>query len=340
MMRRAGARRFPGIGSNPGSDRTPEAPEGWQNVIEVRTLTKRFGANTAVDDVSFTVQPGHVTGFLGPNGAGKTTTMRMIAGLDRPTAGTALVDGLPLARHRDPLRRLGVLLDARYLHPGRTARAHLTALAATHGIGDARVREVIELTGLADVADRRAGTFSLGMGQRLGIAGALLGDPSTLVLDEPINGLDPDGVIWVRRLLRALAAEGRTVFLSSHLMSEMAQTADRLIVIGRGRLLADAPVADLLAAGGDRVLVGAAEATRLLPLLAAPGVTVTAVAADRLEVTGMDAATVARIASAAGVLLHELTTRTESLEDAYLSLTHSSLEFSSAPVSPAPLAAR
>jgi ABC-2 type transport system ATP-binding protein len=178
------------------------------------------------------------------------------------------------------------------------------------------------------------------MGQRLGIAGALLGDPSTLVLDEPINGLDPDGVIWVRRLLRALAAEGRTVFLSSHLMSEMAQTADRLIVIGRGRLLADAPVTDLLAAGGDRVLVGAAEATRLLPLLAAPGVTVTAVAADRLEVVGMDAASVARIASAAGVLVHELTTRTESLEDAYLSLTHSSLEFTSAPVSSAALSAR
>jgi ABC-2 type transport system ATP-binding protein len=219
-------------------------------MIEVQGLTKKFGEVTAVDDLSFTVKPGVVTGFLGPNGAGKSTTLRAIAGLDRPDGGEIRISGRPLSEHLSAMRELGVLLDARRVHPGRTALAHLRALAATNGIGDRRVHEVIELTGIGSAAKRRAGTFSLGMSQRLGIAGALLGDPHTLILDEPINGLDPDGVIWVRQLLRQLAAEGRTVFLSSHLMSELAVTADHLIVIGRGRLLADGALDEIVAQTG------------------------------------------------------------------------------------------
>jgi ABC-2 type transport system ATP-binding protein len=219
-------------------------------MIEVQGLTKRFGEVTAVDDLSFTVKPGVVTGFLGPNGAGKSTTLRAIAGLDRPTEGTTLVNGKPIGDHASAMRELGVLLDARRVHPGRSALDHLRALAATNGIPQRRVHEVIELTGIGSAAKRRAGTFSLGMSQRLGIAGALLGDPQTLIMDEPINGLDPDGVIWVRQLLRELAAQGRTVFLSSHLMSEMAVTADHLVVIGRGRLLADGPLDELVAQTG------------------------------------------------------------------------------------------
>jgi ABC-2 type transport system ATP-binding protein len=226
-------------------------------MIEVQNLTKRFGEVTAVDDLSFTVRPGAVTGFLGPNGAGKTTTLRAIAGLDRPTSGRTLVGGKPISEHPLAMRQLGVLLEARRLHPGRSALQHLRALAATNGIGDRRVHEVIELTGIGSVAKRRAGTFSLGMSQRLGIAAALLGDPQTVVLDEPINGRDPDGVIWVRGLLRHLAAEGRTVFLSSHLMSEMAVTADRLIIVGRGRLLAEGSVDEVLVRSGADSLEGA-----------------------------------------------------------------------------------
>jgi len=218
-------------------------------MITVEHLTKRYGAKTAVDDLTFTVRPGVVTGFVGPNGAGKSTTMRLIAGLDRPTSGRALVDGRPYAEHLAPLRTVGLLLEAGCAHPGRSARDHLRALAATHGITRGRVEEVIALTGLQDVARKRAGKFSLGMGQRLGIAAALLGDPANLVLDEPVNGLDPEGVLWMRGLLRSLAAEGRTVLLSSHLMSEMALTADHVIVIGRGRLLADAPMGELTARG-------------------------------------------------------------------------------------------
>ena len=299
-------------------------------MIEVSNLTKRFADVTAVDDISFTVQPGKVTGFLGPNGAGKTTTMRAIAGLDRPSAGTAMVNGKRLAEHRAPLHEIGVLLNAGHVHPGRSATNHLLALAATHGIGRTRVREVIELTGLESVANKRAGTFSLGMGQRLGIAGALLGDPATLVMDEPINGLDPDGVVWVRQLLRELAADGRTVFLSSHLMSEMAITADHLIVIGRGQLIADSPIAEVLAgADKSRVFVRTNDAARLAVALAAPSVTVTTVAHDELEIIGIDAGVIARIAADAGVLLHELSTHTASLEDAYMSLTRSSVEFTS-----------
>jgi ABC-2 type transport system ATP-binding protein len=223
-------------------------------MIEVRNVTKRFGSVTAVDDLSFTIQPGLVTGFLGPNGAGKTTTLRTIASLDRPDAGSTAVNGRPHREHRSPMRELGVLLDARSFHPGRSAIAHLSALAATNGIPRSRVAEVIELAGLGPVQRRRAGTFSLGMSQRLGIAAALLGDPQTIIMDEPINGLDPEGVVWVRSLLKQLAAEGRTVFLSSHLMSEMAETADHLIVIGRGRLLADASVDGVLTQTGTSSL--------------------------------------------------------------------------------------
>jgi ABC-2 type transport system ATP-binding protein len=297
-------------------------------VIEAQHLTKRYGSVTAVDDVSFLVRPGVVTGFLGPNGAGKSTTFRSLVGLDRPTSGRARINGKDLEEARSPLTELGVLLDARNRHPGRTARAHLLALAATNGIGERRVREVMELTGIAGVAGRRAGTFSLGMSQRLGIAAALLGDPATLILDEPINGLDPEGVIWVRTLLRRLAKEGRTVFLSSHLMSEMAVTADHLIVIGRGRILADAPLSEVLqGAATETVVLRSAGAARLAARLHGAGVTVTDVAADRLEVRGRTAEEVAALAASEGVLLTELSTRTASLEDAYLALTHDSVEY-------------
>lgn len=301
-------------------------------MIEVEHLTKRFGATTAVDDLSFTVNPGTVTGFLGPNGAGKSTAMRAVAGLVRPTSGSTRVNGRPIAEHAAPLTEIGTLLGPGATHPGRTARAHLRALAATHGLGRARVDEVLRLTGMEAVADRRVGTYSMGMGQRLGLAAAMLGDPQTIMLDEPINGLDPDGIVWVRRFLRSLAAEGRTVFLSSHLMSEMAQTADHLIVIGRGRLIADAPMAQVLAGvGANRVTVKTPDADRLAAALTAPAVTVTSVAADELEVTGLDAATIAEIARDRDVLLHELATRTASLEEAYLSLTDAALEFQAVP---------
>ena len=219
-------------------------------MIQARNLTKHYGDKKAVDDISFTVAPGKVTGFLGPNGAGKSTTMRMIVGLDRPTAGTVTVNGRRYAEHRSPLTEVGVLLEAKAVHTGRSAVDHLRAVAATHGFGRRRVEQVIDMTGLHSVAGKRVGGFSLGMGQRLGLAVALLGDPHTLILDEPVNGLDPEGVLWVRNLLRQLAAEGRTVFLSSHLMSEMALTADHILVIGRGRIIADAPVADIIARSG------------------------------------------------------------------------------------------
>jgi ABC-2 type transport system ATP-binding protein len=299
-------------------------------MIEVEGLIKKFGDTTAVDNISFTVHPGRVTGFLGPNGAGKTTTMRVVAGLDAPTAGVAGVNGRPMHRHSSPMRELGVLLDANNVHPGRPAKAHLNALAATNGLGRRRVEKVLEITGLQEVAGRRVGTFSLGMRQRLGIAAALLGDPETLMLDEPINGLDPDGVQWIRGLVRRFAAEGRTVFLSSHLMSEMAQTADHLIVIGRGRLIKDSSLRELLEGAVERrVLVRATDPGRLADALAAPGVTVTRTPDATLEITGMEAAAVSGVAAAQGVLLHELSTRTASLEDAYMSLTRSAVEFHS-----------
>ncbi|MGX5694702.1 ABC transporter ATP-binding protein [Agromyces soli] len=297
-------------------------------MITATALTKRYGAKTAVDDVTFTVHPGRVTGFLGPNGAGKSTTMRMIVGLDRPSAGTVTVGGHPYAEHRAPLRAVGALLDAKAVHTGRTAENHLLAMAATHGIGRRRVHEVIELTGLESVARKRVGGFSLGMGQRLGIAAAMLGDPETLILDEPVNGLDPEGVLWVRRLVRHLAAEGRTVFLSSHLMSEMAQTADHLIVLGRGRVIADAPVDEIVAAGtATRVCVRSPHASRLAELLAAPDIAIIRSEAGLLEVRGVEASAIGDLAAANGLAIHELTPLSASLEEAYLALTDGAVEY-------------
>ncbi|AWB89359.1 ABC transporter ATP-binding protein [Salinibacterium hongtaonis] len=297
-------------------------------MIHAQSLTKRYGPKTAVDGIDFSVAPGRVTGFLGPNGAGKSTTMRMIVGLDRPTSGTVTINGRPYQDHRSPLHEVGVLLDARAVHPGRTARDHLLAMAATHRIGTKRVDEVIRLAGLDSVARKRVRGFSLGMGQRLGLATALLGDPATLILDEPVNGLDPEGVVWVRRLARSLAAEGRTVLLSSHLMSEMAQTAEHLIVLGRGRVLADAPVSEIIAkASGDSVLVRANDAARLGALLAAQGAGVTSAETGLLSVTQVAAARIAEIAAGAGIIVYELTPVTRSLEEAYLELTRDEAEY-------------
>ena len=297
-------------------------------MIEAVGLSKRYGQKVAVDDVSFTVKPGMVTGFLGPNGAGKSTTMRLIVGLDRPTSGRVTVNGANYVNLRAPLREVGVLLDAKAVHTGRTAENHLLALGATHGIGRTRVTEVIALTGLESVARRRVGGFSLGMGQRLGIAAALLGDPGVLILDEPVNGLDPEGVIWVRELTRHLAREGRTIFLSSHLMSEMAQTADHIIVLGRGRVIADAPVATIEAlAAGDVVRVRTPDATRFAALLADAGVTVTATEPELLQVSGLPAPRIGELAAQQGIVLHELTPVVGSLEDAYLALTQDEVEY-------------
>jgi ABC-2 type transport system ATP-binding protein len=297
-------------------------------VIEAVGLTKRYGEKLAVDDLSFTVRPGVVTGFLGPNGAGKSTTMRMLLGLDRPTAGTSRVNGRPYVEHSAPLHEVGALLEARAIHTGRTARNHLRALAATHGIPRRRVDEVIDLVGLHSVADKRAGGFSLGMGQRLGIASALLGDPHTLILDEPVNGLDPDGILWIRNLLKSLAAQGRTVFVSSHLMSEMALTATHLIVVGQGRLIADAGVEALTrATARDTVLVHTDEDARLGDLLAGDGVGVTSLEPGRLQVNGLSSAAIGRIAADARIALIELTPRQASLEEAFMELTRNAVEF-------------
>ena len=310
-------------------------------MIEAQALSKRYGTKTAVDAVSFTVQPGKVTGFLGPNGAGKSTTMRMIVGLDNPSGGRAAVNGLPYAQHKAPLRELGALLDAKAVHPKRSAYTHLRALAATHAIPDSRVREVIELAGLGPVAKKRVGGFSLGMGQRLGIASALLGDPQTVILDEPVNGLDPEGVQWVRRLAKSLAAEGRTVFLSSHLMSEMALTADHLIVIGRGRIIADAPIQSIIdGQGAARVRVRADRPQDLLGSLAADGVSSQILEPELLEITGVEPRRIAEIAVRNGVLIYELTPIQVSLEDAYMQLTSQEVEYSSqSPLSSGLLAA-
>jgi ABC-2 type transport system ATP-binding protein len=299
-------------------------------MIVAEQLTKRFGDKTAVSDVSFTVQPGKVTGFLGPNGAGKSTTMRMIVGLDRPTSGSVTVNGMRYAQLRAPLAEVGVLLDAKAVHTGRSARNHLRAMAATHGIGRARVDEVIELTGIGSVAGKRAGKFSLGMGQRLGIAAALLGDPHTLILDEPVNGLDPEGVRWVRQFVRYLAGEGRTVLLSSHLMSEMAQTADHVIVLGRGQVLADAELSALVRAWtSNSVLVRSPRLSELVAAVAGPDITVTAAEPGVAEITGVTAASVGDLAASLGIPVHQLTPRTGSLEDAYLALTGESVEYKS-----------
>ncbi|MBF4994547.1 ATP-binding cassette domain-containing protein [Arthrobacter gandavensis] len=299
-------------------------------MIEAHELSKRFGGKTAVDGVTFNVQPGKVTGFLGPNGAGKSTTMRLIVGLDHPSSGSVSVNGKPYARHRMPLHEVGALLEAKAAHPRRSAYNHLRALAATEGIPAARVNEVIDLTGLGPAARKRVGGFSLGMGQRLGIAAALLGDPQTLILDEPVNGLDPEGVKWVRYLVKGLAAEGRTVFISSHLMSEMAVTADHLIVIGRGRILADAPIETVLTGGRtERVLVRTDDADALAAALAADGAEVRREASDELTVLGMPARRIAEAAFSRGILITGLIPQQETLEDAYLELTGGEVEYQS-----------
>ncbi len=297
-------------------------------MIEATQLTKRYGDKTAVDGLSFAVRPGVVTGFLGPNGAGKSTTMRLILGLDAPTHGDVTVDGRHYRDLPAPLNAVGALLEARAIHSGRSAFNHLLALAHTHGIPRSRVDEVIDLVGLRPVARKRAGKFSLGMGQRLGIASALLGDPATLVLDEPVNGLDPEGIHWIRGLLRGLAAEGRTVLVSSHLMSEMALTADHLIVVGRGRLLADVPVQEFIErASSARVLVRSPQAARLRELLAGDGVTVSSNAPGVLEVAGLATEAVGERAAAEGLTLHELSARHASLEEAYMELTRDAVEY-------------
>ena len=299
-------------------------------MIEAVGLTKRYGDKTAVDDVTFQVMPGTVTGFLGPNGAGKSTTMRMIVGLDHPTAGSVTVNGKPYAAHKAPLREVGVLLDAKAVHTGRSAYNHLRAMAATHGIPKRRVREVIELTGLEQVASKRVGGFSLGMGQRLGIAAALLGDPKTLILDEPVNGLDPEGVKWVRTMVRYLASQGRTVFISSHLMSEMSQTADHLLVIGRGRIIASGPIDEVIGSARQATIrVVTPDPDLLSRRLMEQGGQVTVQEPGRLQVTALTHVQIGEIAAASGVTLHELTPMNASLEDAYLSLTRDEVEYRS-----------
>ncbi|WP_121191794.1 ATP-binding cassette domain-containing protein [Motilibacter peucedani] len=297
-------------------------------MIEARGLTKRYGPKTAVDDLTFTVRPGMVTGFLGPNGAGKSTTMRMVVGLDAPSSGTVTVNGKAYAEHAAPLREVGVLLEARAVHTSRTAENHLLALAATTGIGRKRVKEVIDLVGLQDVASKRAGAFSLGMGQRLGIASALLGDPATVMLDEPVNGLDPEGILWIRTLLKDLAAEGRTVFVSSHLMSEMALTADHLIVVGRGRLIRDVSVQDFIqSASAKSVLVRSPQASELRGLLLGEGVSVSSSSPGDLHVTGLESEEIGTRAAAAGITLYELTPVQASLEQAFMELTRDAVEY-------------
>jgi ABC-2 type transport system ATP-binding protein len=298
------------------------------DMIEVQGLTKRYGNKLAVDDLSFTVRPGRVTGFLGPNGAGKSTTMRLVLGLDAPTRGSATVNGKPYRQHVAPLHEVGALLEARSVHPGRSAYHHLLAIAQTSGIGRRRVDEVVDLVGLRQVVRRRAGRFSLGMGQRLGIATALLGDPHTVLLDEPLNGLDTEGIRWVRSLLGDLAAEGRTVFVSSHLMNEMAVTAQHLIVIGRGRLLADTGVAEFVARAGRGVVrVRSTDPGALAARLRSPKVAVTPAGDGALTVSGLSTDEVGRAAGAAGITLLELTAQQASLEDAFMTATRDAVEF-------------
>jgi ABC-2 type transport system ATP-binding protein len=300
-------------------------------MIEVQGLGKSYGEVHAVQDLTFTVRPGQVTGFLGPNGSGKSTTMRMMVGLDTPSSGRALVNGRRYAQLRFPLHDVGALLDPNAVHPGRSARNHLNWLADSNAIPRRRVDEVLATVGLSDVAHRRAGQFSLGMSQRLGIGSALLGDPGVLILDEPINGLDPEGILWVRTLLRRLAAEGRTVLVSSHLMSEMALTADHLIVIGRGRLLATGSIADFIErSSGHQVHVvtaNGADSAALGGLVTAQGGTVQADGADALTISGMEARAVGTIAFAAGLAVYELSTHHASLEDAFLDITHEQVDF-------------
>ena len=297
-------------------------------MIEVTNVTKRYGEKVAVDDLTFTVQPGIVTGFLGPNGAGKSTTMRLILDLDAPNKGNTLVNGKPYREHPAPLHEVGALLEARSVHTGRSAYNHLLALAQTHGIGQARVNELIELVGLKDVANKRAGGFSLGMGQRLGIASALLGDPHTVMFDEPVNGLDTEGIQWVRLLLQRLAAEGKTVFVSSHHMSEMSMTAQHLIVIGRGRLIADTGVDEFVQRASKKsVRVRSPQMQSLVELVSGPDVTVSAVEPSVVEVHGLSSEQMGTIAAEHRIVLYELSPQTASLEEAFMELTRDSVEF-------------
>ncbi|MDO4916458.1 MAG: ABC transporter ATP-binding protein [Rothia sp. (in: high G+C Gram-positive bacteria)] len=299
-------------------------------MLEIQSLSKSYGPKTAVNNISFTVPDGKVTGFLGPNGAGKSTTMRMIVGLEKPTSGKALVDGKTYSSLSSPLSSVGVLLDAKAMHPGRSGLNHLRSLALTHGIPKKRVDEVIEMTGLTAVAKKKVKGFSLGMGQRMGIAAALLGDPQNVILDEPVNGLDPEGVIWVRNLARYLASEGKTVLISSHLMSEMAQTADDLVVIGQGRLLANSSMKEFLAlADNDRILVRTDDREALDQELRNNGISVSAVDTDALMVQGLDARSLARLAQDSHVLLHEITPQIATLEDVYMNMTRDQVEYNS-----------
>jgi len=297
-------------------------------VIEVRNLTKRFGDVVAVDDVSFDVVPGRVTGFLGPNGSGKSTTMRMIMGLDWPTSGRVTVNGRPYGEHRRPLFEVGALLDANAIHGGRTAYNHLLAIAQSNGIARDRVDRVIELVGLGSVAHKRAGGFSLGMSQRLGIAGAMLGDPGVMLFDEPVNGLDPEGIRWIRHLLRSFAAEGRTILVSSHLMSEIALTADHLVVIGRGRVITDASVEDVIKHSAQNfVRVRSPQVDELASIIAASGGGARPEADGALAVSALSIDAVGDLARDAGIALHELSPQLASLEEAFMELTHESVEY-------------
>lgn len=297
-------------------------------MIEAKNLTKRYGDKTAVDDLSFTVEPGRVTGFLGPNGAGKSTTMRLILGLDRPNRGDATINGVHYRDLPRPLQTVGALLEARAIHTGRSAYNHLLSLAQTQGVGRKRIDEVIDLVGLHQVARKRAGGFSLGMGQRLGIAVALLGDPQVLILDEPVNGLDPEGIVWIRTLMQRLAAEGRTVFVSSHLMNEMAVTADHLIVIGRGRLIADCSTEEFIERSTEQmVVVRGPDIEGIAQAVDADGGKAVVGQDGMLTVTNMDAARVGELAAQGGFVLHELTPKRGSLEEAFMELTRESVEF-------------
>ncbi len=299
-------------------------------MIEAAGLSKHYSSTEAVDELTFTVPPGQITGFLGPNGAGKSTTMRLILGLDAPTAGTVTVAGRPYRSLRRPLLTMGALLDARAVHGGRSAREHLVAIALSNGIARRRVQEVLDLVGLQRVAGKRAGGFSLGMSQRLGIAAALLGDPPILMFDEPVNGLDPDGVLWIRTLLKTLAAEGRTVFLSSHLMSEMAQTADRLIIIGRGRLIAQGTLTDVLSSGSQAIVrVRSPDSLQLAALLGRLGAAAHPQADGTLQITGASAEEVGEVARTHSFTLQELSTQQASLEDRYMQLTREAVEYRS-----------
>jgi ABC-2 type transport system ATP-binding protein len=297
-------------------------------MIEAVGLTKRYGDRLAVDGLTFSVKPGQVTGFLGPNGAGKSTTMRMILGLDAPTSGTVTVGGKPFVELANPMREVGALLDAKAIHGGRTAYNHLLCLAQSNNLPRRRVREVLELVGLSEVARKRAKDFSLGMGQRLGIASALLGDPKVLMFDEPVNGLDPEGILWIRNLMKALAADGRTVFVSSHLMSEMENTADHLLVIGRGRLIADCTVREFIDQNSERAIrVRTPDATRLAELVAAAGAQPVPNGGDGLLVTGLGMDRIGDLAFDNGIRLHELSPLQASLEQAFMELTRDSVEF-------------